>query len=50
MCKNKVADGDSFIKTLDEKIKEAKNNTKWRNKYMILLTREEEKFAEGLHE
>jgi hypothetical protein len=48
--KNKVADGDSFIKTLDEKIKEAKNNTKWRREYMVLLTREDEKFAEGFHE
>lgn len=45
--KNKVADGDSFIKTLDEKIKEAKHNTKWRYEYMLLLTREDEKFAEG---
>ena len=45
--KNKVADGDAFIKTLDEKIKEAKHNTKWRYEYMLLLTREDEKFAEG---
>lgn len=46
--KNKVADGDSFIKTLDEKVKEAKNNTEWRREYMALLTREDEKFAEGI--
>ena len=45
--KNKIADGDIFIKTLDEKIKEAKHNTKWRDEYMLLLTREDEKFAEG---
>ena len=46
----KVAYGDSFIKTLDVKIKEAKHNTKWRDEYMLLLTREDEKFAEGVHE
>ena len=46
--KNKVADGDSFIKTLDEKIKEAKHNTIWRDEYMFLLTREDERFAEGI--
>ena len=45
--KNKVANGDSFIKTLDEKIKEAKHNAKWRDEYMLLLTREDERFAEG---
>ncbi|MBQ9418949.1 MAG: Rpn family recombination-promoting nuclease/putative transposase [Synergistaceae bacterium] len=48
--KNKVADGDSFIKTLDEKIKEAKHNAVWRDEYMLLLTREDEKFADGIHE
>ena len=46
--KNKVADGDSFIKTLDEKIKDAKHNVAWRDEYMLLLTREDEKFAEGI--
>ena len=46
--KNKVADDDSFIKILDEKIKEAKNNAKWRREYMVLLTKEDEKFAEGI--
>ena len=46
--KNKVADGDSFIKTLDERIKEAKHNAKWRDEYMLLLTREDERFAEGV--
>ena len=46
--KNKVADGDSFIKTLDEKIKEAKHNTVWRDEFMLLLTREDEKLAEGI--
>ena len=44
----KVVDDDTFIKTLDEKIKEAKHNIKWRDEYMLLLTREDEKFAEGL--
>ena len=43
----KVADDDSFVKILDEKIKEAKHNTIWRDEYMVLLTREDEKFAEG---
>ena len=44
--KGQVVAGDSFIKTLDGKIKEAKHNTAWRNEYMLLLTRENEKFAE----
>ena len=48
--KGKVVDNDSFVKILDEKVKEAKNNTKWRNEYMLLLTRDDEKFAEGIHE
>ncbi|MBQ9574613.1 MAG: hypothetical protein IJR27_04970, partial [Synergistaceae bacterium] len=40
---------DSFIETLDEKVKEAKANTEWRREYMRLLTIEDEKFAEGRH-
>ena len=48
--KNKVVDGDTFIKTLDERIKETKNNTKWRNEYMLLLTREDEISAEAREE
>ena len=43
---NQVSD-DSFIKELDQKIKEIKTNTKWRSEYMVLLTLEDEKFAEG---
>ena len=43
-----MANGDSFIKTLDERIKEAKHNAKWRDEYMLLLTREDERFAEGI--
>ena len=39
--KNKVSD-DSFIRVLDERVKEAKENTKWRSEFMILLTREDE--------
>ena len=39
---------DSFIKTLDEKVREAKENTEWRSEYMKLLTIEDEKFAEGI--
>ena len=46
--KGKVVDNDSFVKILDEKVKEAKNNIKWRDEYMLLLTREDEKFAEGI--
>ena len=45
--KGKLAEGDTFIKILDEKIKDAKHNTMWRDEYMLLLTREDEKFAEG---
>ena len=44
----KVIENDTFIKTLDEKIKEAKHNVTWRDEYMLLLTREDEKFAEGI--
>lgn len=44
--KNEMSE-DSFIKTLDGKMKEAKANTEWRREYMKLLTIEEEKFAEG---
>ena len=44
--KNEVSD-DKYIKTLDKKIKEAKANTEWRREYMMLLTIEDEKFAEG---
>ena len=44
--KNEVSE-DSFIERLDEKVKEAKANTEWRREYMMLLTIEEEKFAEG---
>ena len=45
--KNKVSKGDSFIETLDRKVKEAKKNTQWRHEFMMLLTIEDEKFAEG---
>lgn len=44
--KNEVSN-DTFIEKLDKKVKEAKANTKWRQEYMMLLTIEEEKFAEG---
>ena len=47
--KNKVSDDDSFIKALDQKVKEAKENTEWRREFMTLLTIEDEKFAEGRH-
>ena len=43
----KINENDNFIKTLDEKVKEAKHNVAWRDEYMVLLTREDEKFAEG---
>ena len=41
---------DSFIKTLDEKIKEAKDNTKWRREYMLLLNEFDVGFLEGRDE
>ena len=44
--KNEVSE-DTFIEKLDEKVKEAKANTEWRREYMMLLTIEEEKCAEG---
>ena len=50
MGKNKVSKGDLFIETLDRKVKEAKKNTQWRHEFMMLLTIEDEKFAEGREE
>ncbi|MBR1438365.1 MAG: Rpn family recombination-promoting nuclease/putative transposase [Synergistaceae bacterium] len=44
----KIADDDTFVKILDKKLKEAKHNVAWRDEYMLLLTREDEKFAEGI--
>ena len=38
---------DRFIRTLNTKLKEAKENVTWRREYMLLLSREAEKFAEG---
>lgn len=43
-----IDNNDDFVKILDEKIKEAKHNTEWRDEYMLLLTREDERFAEGV--
>ena len=45
---NQVSEDDSFIKALDQKVKEAKENTEWRREFMTLLTIEDEKFAEGV--
>ena len=47
--KNKVSN-DSFIRLLDERVKEAKENTEWRSEFMILLTREDEIRAESKEE
>ena len=47
--KNKASD-DSFIRVLDERVKEAKENTEWRSEFMILLTREDEIRAESKEE
>ena len=46
------ADGieDSFIKILDEKITEIKENVKWRREYMLLMTEFDEGFLEGREE
>ena len=41
---------DSFIKTIDEKIKDAKDNTKWRREYMLLLNEFDVGFLEGRDE
>ena len=41
---------DSFIKTLDERINEAKDNTKWRREYMLLLNEFDVGFLEGRDE
>ena len=48
--KGQIAEEDIFVKILDEKIKQAKHNTVWRDEYMFLITREDEKFAEGREE
>ena len=47
---NKVNDEDAFIRELDTQIKEAKENTKWRNEFMLLLTEIDEKRAEAREE
>ena len=41
---------DSFIKTIDEKIKEAKENIKWRREYMLLMNEFDVGFLEGRDE
>ena len=46
MDKNELSE-DPFVKILDEKVREAKDNIKWRSEFMTLLTIEDEKFAEG---
>ena len=48
--KGKIAEEDTFIKTLDEKVKEAKHNIVWKDEYMFLITKEGEKFSEGREE
>ena len=39
---------DPFIRRLDERLNEAKQNSEWRRNYMLLLTREDEKYHEGV--
>lgn len=39
---------DPFIKKLEKRLKEAKQNAKWRRDYMLLLMRDQEKFNEGV--
>ena len=41
---------DPFIRILDERLNEAKQNSEWRRNYMLLLTREDEKYNEGRNE
>ncbi len=38
---------DPFVTKLEHSLYEAKQNAIWRREYMLLLTREQEKFAEG---
>ena len=38
---------DSFIKELEKRLSEAKQNARWREDYMLLLMREQETLAEG---
>ena len=45
-----MAEEDTFVKILGEKLTKAKHNAIWRDEYMLLLTREDEKFAEGREE
>lgn len=39
---------DKFVTKLKQLLYEAKQNSIWRREYMLLLTREQEKFAEGV--
>ncbi len=41
---------DPFVTKLEHSLYEAKQNAIWRREYMLLLTREQEKFAEGRDE
>ena len=41
---------DPFVTRLEHSLYEAKQNAIWRREYMLLLTREQEKFAEGREE
>ena len=41
---------DSFVKKLDEAVKEAKRNREWRREYMTLLMRDQENIEKGRKE
>lgn len=38
---------DSFVKRLEEAVKEAKKNREWRHEYMTLLMRDQENMEKG---
>ena len=46
----KIVDDDPFIKKLENLLYYAKQNAKWRSKYMLLLMREQETRHEGREE
>ena len=41
---------DSFVKKLEEAVKEAKKNREWRHEYMTLLMRDQENIEKGIEQ
>lgn len=48
--KGEPSEEDSFIQELDKKLFQAKQNSRWREEYMLLLMREQENRAEAMAE